>query len=121
MDNQVRLPLTPVQQKVYDLDQQQIRPTKIAELTGLRVSRVANVKNQLKRLGYSVTVWHVYGNPKPVKPASGSSKTRHVRQFCKCGLTLPCNSCLDEIQFDRGSGGLAMWDRGHSLSRAHAK
>lgn len=107
------VPLTTVQQKVYDLDLAGNTPSKIAEATGLSLARVSNVRKRLRDLGYKVIEWRqkrpANDNAVPIEPElavfdlmdalkTALKKKEPARQFCRCGLTLPCNQCLDEIE-----------------------
>lgn len=106
MESTRKIPLTAVQQKVYDLDLAGQTPSKIAEQTGLSLARVSNVRKRLRELGYEVLEWRkkrpANDNADPVqeptRPVPPCVVSRFVRQFCRCGLTLPCNQCLDSTE-----------------------
>lgn len=121
MEEPRKIPLTAVQQKVYELDLAGNTPSKIAEATGLSLSRVSNVRKRLQDLGYNVLVWRQKkveqsdlrpANDNAVPEPIADDKSDRVwdtagdypvRKFCKCGLTMPCNQCLDEIELGSSS------------------
>jgi len=91
--------LTDNQRLVLDLSRLLKRPSEIATATGLGLNQVANIKSKLAARGYTLPRFKrtpqelleaLEANPpKPrkLKPVAAE------RQFCKCGLTLPCNNC----------------------------
>lgn len=85
--------LSKIQQAVYDLDQQQVRVKDIADRLGISPNRATNVKTQLKKLGLSVKQWHRPAGQGPTRTVKTTSAGL-ARQFCSCGLSLPCNGCL---------------------------
>lgn len=49
--------LTCKQQEVWYLDQKGLRPSEIAQCTGLGLTRVDNIRRRLRQLGFSPLVW----------------------------------------------------------------
>lgn len=82
--------LTTLQKRVWELDRSGKTPSEIASELGRAAGQIANVKARLRSLGYPVQVFHDrYG--------SGAKATRTVIDRCKCGLALPCNSCVSDL------------------------
>ena len=99
--------LTKRQQEVLELDQQGLRPSEIAERLGLRLSRVANLKQRLKEMGYSTTQYRRSDLPKAVTVQLPTDDEEAVIERCQCGLMLPCYHGNDAISLTGSSAGTA--------------
>lgn len=97
--------LTKKQMLVYILDAEGNSPTEISKRTGLKLSRVANIKTRLKQLGFEVAVFRSLRkrleetSTAPVErselePADDEMPDADEPQIsvsrCSCGLALPC-------------------------------
>ncbi len=95
--------LTDLQCSVWLKDQDGLRPIEIGEQLGLSTARVSNIKARLRVLGFPL---HSYRRdsanivreamddeqPDPDEPVMMGPVQR-----CKCGLAMPCNSCLSDV------------------------
>lgn len=129
--------LTAKQKLVFVLDQMGKSPTQISEQTGLRLSRVSNIKQRLKSLGFPVAVYRRKSTRNELRQHRAKTWTEPVItrsehepdddeqpdadepaftdiKRCRCGLILPCyHGSNDEIILASSNAGAAA-DEGDS-------